>query len=123
MPVLLVFTDLLIDERANAIAADFVRAKIRETVQRPGVAELLVPRDFPIGAKRLCQDEGYFETFNRDDVTLVDVRADADRGDHADGPAHRAAASTSSTSIVFATGLRRPDRRAAGDRHPRARRA
>jgi cyclohexanone monooxygenase len=75
MPVLLSFTDFLVDERANAKAADFVRAKIRETVRDPEVAEMLVPRDFPIGAKRLCQDEGYFETFNRDDVTLVDVRA------------------------------------------------
>ncbi len=75
MPVLLSFTDFLVDEGANAKAADFVRGKIRETVQDPEVAELLVPRGFPIGAKRLCQDEGYFETFNRDDVTLVDVRS------------------------------------------------
>ncbi len=75
MPVLLSFTDFLVDERANAKAADFVRAKIRETVRDPEVAEMLVPRDFPIGAKRLAQDEGYFQTFNRDDVTLVDVRS------------------------------------------------
>jgi cyclohexanone monooxygenase len=75
MPVLLAYNDLLVDERANAVVADFVRGKIRETVKDPETAELLVPRDFPIGAKRLCQDEGYFETFNRDDVTLVDIRA------------------------------------------------
>ncbi len=75
MPVLLAFNDLLVDEAANAKAADFVRSKIRETVLDPVVAEKLLPRDFPIGAKRLCQDEGYFETFNRDDVTLVDIRA------------------------------------------------
>jgi cation diffusion facilitator CzcD-associated flavoprotein CzcO len=75
MPVLLSFRDFLVDERANAKAAEFVRSKIRETVRDPAVAELLVPRDYPIGAKRLCQDEGYFETFNRDDVTLVDIRA------------------------------------------------
>jgi cation diffusion facilitator CzcD-associated flavoprotein CzcO len=75
MPVLLSFRDFLVDERANAKAAEFVRSKIRETVRDPAVAELLVPRDYPIGAKRLCQDEGYFETFNRDDVTLVDIRS------------------------------------------------
>jgi cyclohexanone monooxygenase len=75
MPVLLSFTDFLVDENANAKAAEFVRGKIRETVKDPAVAEMLIPRDYPIGAKRLCQDEGYFETFNRDDVTLVDVRS------------------------------------------------
>jgi cyclohexanone monooxygenase len=75
MPVLLSFTDFLVDEEANAKAADFVRGKIRETVQDPAVADLLMPRDYPIGAKRLCQDEGYFQVFNRDDVTLVDIRS------------------------------------------------
>ncbi|MEA2179288.1 MAG: hypothetical protein QOG77_2585 [Solirubrobacteraceae bacterium] len=75
MPVLLAFRDLLVDEVANAKAADFVRAKIRETVRDPAVAEMLIPHEYPIGAKRLCQDEGYFETFNRDDVTLVDIRS------------------------------------------------
>jgi cyclohexanone monooxygenase len=75
MPVLLSYNDLLVDEEANARAAEFVRSKIRETVKDPATAELLCPRDYPIGSKRLCQDEGYFETFNRDDVTLVDIRA------------------------------------------------
>ena len=75
MPVLLSYNDLLVDERANARIADFVRSKIRATVKDPELAELLCPRDFPIGAKRLCQDEGYFDTFNRDDVTLVDIRS------------------------------------------------
>ena len=40
----------------------------------PDVAELLVPRDYPIGTKRLCVDTDYYATFNRDNVTLVDVR-------------------------------------------------
>jgi cyclohexanone monooxygenase len=75
MPVLLSFRDFLVDERANAKAAEFVRSKIRETVRDQAVAEMLLPREYPIGAKRLCQDEGYFETFNRDDVTLVDIRS------------------------------------------------
>jgi cyclohexanone monooxygenase len=75
MPVLLSYNDLLVNEEANAKIADFVRSKIRETVKDPELAELLCPRGFPIGAKRLCQDEGYFEVFNRDDVTLVDIRS------------------------------------------------
>ncbi len=66
------FADLLLDAEANATAAEFVRGKIREIVNEPAVAELLSPRDV-IGCKRLCVDTGYYATFNRDNVTLVDV--------------------------------------------------
>lgn len=68
------FPDMLYDERANDIAAEFVREKIRETVTDPAVAEKLIPRDYPIATKRLPLDNGYFETYNRDNVTLVDLR-------------------------------------------------
>jgi cyclohexanone monooxygenase len=67
------FNDLLLDERANRTAAEFVRSKIREAVHDPDVAELLCP-DNVILCKRLCVDTGYFETYNRPNVTLVDVR-------------------------------------------------
>ncbi len=66
------FNDLLLDERANHTAAEFVRSKIRKTVHDPAVAELLCPDDV-ILCKRLCVDTGYFETYNRPNVTLVDV--------------------------------------------------
>ena len=66
------FGDLILDARANDLAAEFVRGKIRETVRDPAVAKLLEPRQ-PIGCKRLCVDSGYFETFNRPNVRLVDV--------------------------------------------------
>jgi cation diffusion facilitator CzcD-associated flavoprotein CzcO len=69
------FKDLRTSREANEIAAEFVRRKIRETVKDPEVAELLCPKDYPIGTKRLCLDVNYFETFNRDNVTLVDVKA------------------------------------------------
>jgi len=75
MPVLLSFSDLLLDERANDTVAEFVRAKIRETVKDPEVADKLLPRGYPIGAKRLAQDDGYYEAYNRDNVTLVDIRS------------------------------------------------
>jgi cation diffusion facilitator CzcD-associated flavoprotein CzcO len=68
------FRDLVLDEEANKTAADFVRSKIDEIVQDPAIAELLKPRDFPIGTKRLPLDSGYYETFNRPNVTLVDLR-------------------------------------------------
>ncbi len=66
--------DSLINEETNRIFADFVRRKIRETVKDPAVAEALCPTDHPIGTKRICVDSGYYETYNRDNVTLVDVR-------------------------------------------------
>lgn len=74
MPVLLAFTDLLVDRAANDTAAEFVRSRIRDAVDDPEVAELLCPTGFPIGSKRLCQHSEYYEIYNRDDVTLVDVR-------------------------------------------------
>ena len=66
------FSDLLVDREANEMAAEFVRAKIRGVVADPEVARLLTPRS-TFGCKRLCVDIGYFETFNRANVTLVDV--------------------------------------------------
>ena len=72
LPFLGAYGDLLIEPEANELAAEFVRDKIRETVKDPAVAELLIPRTV-IGCKRLCVDTGYYETFNRPNVTLVDV--------------------------------------------------
>ena len=68
------FTDLLMDESSNTIAADYVRERIRETVEDPRTAELLTPTDYPIATKRICLDSGYYETFNRENVSLVSVR-------------------------------------------------
>lgn len=68
------YNDLLVDPRANDIAADFVRNKIRDIVTDPELAEKLIPRGYPIATKRLPLDNGYFETFNRDNVSLVDLR-------------------------------------------------
>ena len=67
------YNDLLIEKDANETAAEFVRERIRETVRDPATAELLCP-DNVIGCKRPCLDTGYFETFNRPNVRLVDVR-------------------------------------------------
>ena len=68
------FSDALTDPKANEIAAEFVRDKIHARVEDPEVAETLCPRDHPFGTKRLCVDTGYYETYNRDNVTLVDLR-------------------------------------------------
>ena len=66
------YGDLLLDQKANDTAADFVRAKIGEKVSDPAVAEKLMPRSV-FGCKRLCIDTDYYETFNRPNVTLVDI--------------------------------------------------
>ena len=66
------YADLLTDLRANALAAEFVRTKIRQAVRDPATAALLCPQQ-PIACKRLCVDSGYYATFNRPNVTLVDV--------------------------------------------------
>lgn len=68
------FADVLTNEAANEAAAEFVRTKIRETVTDPETAEALSPRGIPIGTKRLAVDDGYYATFNRENVTLVDLR-------------------------------------------------
>ncbi len=70
----LAYTDLLVNQEANDDLADFVRDKIRERVKDPVVAEKLVPRGWPILTKRLCADTNYYETYNRDNVTLVDIK-------------------------------------------------
>ena len=67
------FGDLMFDLRANKTAADFIAEKIRGIVKDPVTAEKLVPRDGVVGCKRLCSDTGYYETFNRPNVALVDV--------------------------------------------------
>lgn len=71
---LLAYHDLMLDEAANETAADFVRSKIAEKVDDPETARRLIPRGHPFGTKRPPVDSGYFETFNRDDVDLVDLR-------------------------------------------------
>jgi cyclohexanone monooxygenase len=69
-----IFTDILRNADANRAVADFVRDKIRDVVKDPEVANNLCPSDHPIGAKRICVDTDYYQTFNRANVELVDVR-------------------------------------------------
>ena len=66
------FGDLILDQKANETAAEFVRGKIGAIVRDPGTAQLLMPRQ-TIGCKRMCIDSGYYETFNRANVHLVDI--------------------------------------------------
>ncbi|MXY87485.1 MAG: NAD(P)/FAD-dependent oxidoreductase [Dehalococcoidia bacterium] len=72
--LLTTFSDIRVDRRANDTAAEFIRSKIREMVDDPETAEKLLPRDHPFGSKRTLIDTNYYETYNRDNVDLVDIR-------------------------------------------------
>ena len=116
------FRDLILDKAANDTAAEFIRSKIRDIVEDPDVARVLTPTDHPFATKRPCLDTGYFETFNRDNVTLVDLRRTpitgiVPTGIRTTGGVHEL------DCIVFATGfdamtgpLLRVDIRGRGDR-------
>lgn len=69
------YNNLLLDKPSNDTACAFVRSKIEEIVHDPAVAKLLQPHDHPIGSKRICVDTDYYATFNRPNVTLVDIRS------------------------------------------------
>jgi cyclohexanone monooxygenase len=70
-----VYNNLALDKAANETAASFVRQKIAEIVKDPQTAKLLQPNNHPIGSKRICIDTEYFATFNRPNVTLVDIKS------------------------------------------------
>jgi len=70
------FADTAIAPAANRIVHDFIAEKIREQVADPAVAELLTPKDHPFGTKRPCVDTGYYATFNRPNVELIDLKSD-----------------------------------------------
>ncbi len=98
------FADLLTSKDANDTAAEFFRAKIRAAVRDPAVAETLSPRHYPVGTKRLCVDTDYYDTFNRDNVTLIDLRTAPIEAITPTGLRTRDAA-YALDSIVFATGF------------------
>tara|TARA_B100000427_G_scaffold54073_2_gene41782 strand:+ start:5639 stop:7237 length:1599 start_codon:yes stop_codon:yes gene_type:complete len=69
------YADLMLDPNANEIAASFVRDKIKEIVNDPDTADNLCP-DHTIGCKRLCVDTDYYETFNKPNVSLINIKKD-----------------------------------------------
>jgi len=68
------YPDLLMDLESNRTAADFVARKIKSKLDDPRLVELLTPNDHPLGTKRMLVDTGYYETFNRHNVILVNLR-------------------------------------------------
>ncbi|HEX7810282.1 MAG TPA: NAD(P)/FAD-dependent oxidoreductase [Burkholderiales bacterium] len=100
-----VFRDLVTNNEANATASAFLKDKIRGIVKDPATAEKLADIDHPYAAKRPPIDTDYFETFNRDNVDLVDVRADPIERITPTGIKLKSGAEIPLDIIVFATGF------------------
>ena len=99
------FKDMLTSRAANDTAAEFIKHKIRQIVKDPVAAEQLANIDHPYAAKRPPIDTNYFETFNRDNVSLVDVRADPIEAISPTGIRLRSGVVHPADIIVFATGF------------------
>ena len=67
------FADIGVDRAANDLLVDFVADKVRGIVEDPDTADLLIPKTYPIGSKRVVVDTGYFEVYNQDNVHLIDL--------------------------------------------------
>jgi len=76
-PLLKVFADALINKDTNEAVAEFIRSKIRDIIDDSELAEKLCPTDHPYAVKRPpLAYGGYYESYNRDDVQLVDINED-----------------------------------------------
>ena len=99
------FEDILLDAHSNEIMSEFIRKKISELVRDPETAELLTPRDHPFGTKRPPIDTNYFETYNRENVELVDIRSNPIRKILSNGVELDDNRFIGANVIVFATGF------------------
>jgi cation diffusion facilitator CzcD-associated flavoprotein CzcO len=99
------YQDMFFNQEANDLCADYIKRKIRKTVKDPVVAEKLIPKGYAYGTKRQPLDTNYYETFNKDNVLLVDANTDGgieeitEKGIRADGKEYEF------DIIVFATGF------------------
>jgi cation diffusion facilitator CzcD-associated flavoprotein CzcO len=99
------YQDMFFDQKANDLCADYIKGKIRKIVKDPVVAEKLIPKGYAYGTKRQPLDTNYYETFNKDNVLLVDsatdgaIEAITEKGIRAGGKTYEF------DIIVFATGF------------------
>ena len=99
------YQDMFFSQEANDLCADYIKRKIRTTVKDPVVAEKLIPKGYAYGTKRQPLDTNYYETFNKDNVLLVDAKTDGaieeitEKGIRAGGKEYEF------DIIVFATGF------------------
>jgi cyclohexanone monooxygenase len=99
------YQDMFFNQEANDLCAAYIKRKIRKTVKDPVVAEKLIPKGYAYGTKRQPLDTNYYETFNKDNVLLVDANTDGgideitEKGIRAGGKEYEF------DIIVFATGF------------------
>jgi len=98
------FANQTVDEAINEFAREFAVHKIRSIVDDPRVADDLTPSDHPIGTKRICTDSGYYDTFNRGNVRLVNLRREPIVEITAEG-IRTATTTYDLDTIVYATGF------------------
>jgi cation diffusion facilitator CzcD-associated flavoprotein CzcO len=98
------YPNVVFDDEVNALVGEFVKKKIGSRIQDPALAERLMPT-YPFAAKRLCVDTDYFEIYNRDDVTLVDLRESGIDHVDADGVVREDGSRVDLDVIVLATGF------------------
>jgi cation diffusion facilitator CzcD-associated flavoprotein CzcO len=99
------YVDVFFTDEANAKVRKFMQDRIREKVDDPATAELLTPKGYPFGVKRIPLDSGYFETFNLPHVHLVDVRSDPIAAITPSGVRLEGGAEYEVDAIVYATGF------------------
>jgi cyclohexanone monooxygenase len=99
------YNDMFFKAEANELCADYIRRKIRKTVKDPVVAEKLIPKGHHYGTKRQPLDTNYYETFNRDNVLLVDANTDGAIEEITENGIRAGGKEYPVDIIVFATGF------------------
>lgn len=99
------FNDIVLDLKSNAVVANYIEAKIRETVQNPAVADVLCEFNHPVGTKRPPIDTNYYETFNRDNVSIASIRTNPIKEATSDGLIMANGDRHQFDALVFATGF------------------
>lgn len=102
--LLLSYEDLVLDEASNAYAADFARRKIAALVEDPDKVRKMTPQGYPLGSRRMCSEIGFYDSMNRSNVALVDVREESVEEVTA-GAIRTSVATYPADVIVFATGF------------------
>jgi cation diffusion facilitator CzcD-associated flavoprotein CzcO len=99
------YQDMFFSQEANDVIADYLKRKIRTTVKDPAVAEKLIPKGYAYGTKRQPLDTNYFETFNKDNVLLVDAKTDGAIEEITEDGIRAGGKEYKFDIIVFATGF------------------
>lgn len=99
------FTDLIFNQEANDTLREYLERRIRQLIKDPTTADKLIPTDYPPLTKRLCCETGYYDAFNRDNVHLVDTKADPIAEITPTGVRLESGAVHDVDIIIFATGF------------------